>query len=145
MNKNRIQSVEKDYQILFNSLSVVPISMGLEEKILIRIDRAARNASLIRLGIYVPLVFASSVAVIMSFQYVAQETAASGLPSYFSVLFSDGGAIASYWQEFLYLIVGQAPVFGITLLLLASLSLLGTLKSAFKNAQNIIHTTHFAH
>lgn len=127
--------MEKGYQKLFQALEDPAVPVGLQGVIFARIDREAHRASLIRLAIFLPLVFVSSAAVVASFQYLARETAQSGFSEYFSILFSDGGTLLSYWKEFLISLAEQAPVFGATLFLGAILALVGSLRATFKNAQ----------
>ena len=70
--------MEKDYQKLFQTLGSPSIPAGLYGSVLTQIDREARRASLIRLAVFVPIVFISSAATIASFQYLDRETAQSG-------------------------------------------------------------------
>ncbi len=129
--------MEKDYQRLFQGLVGPSVPAGLQDSILLRINREARYTSLVRLAVFVPLALISSVAVVASFQYLVHETAQSGLSEYISIIFSDGDTMLSYWKEFLLSLAEAAPVFGATLFLGAVLALLGSLKSAFKNTQTI--------
>lgn len=131
--------MEKDYQKLFHATEKPEVPAGLQDFVLARIDSEARRMSRVRLAMFVPLVFISSVAVVASFQYLASETAQSGMSEYVSIIFSDGSTMLSYWREFLFALVEQAPIFGATLFLGAVLALLGSLKSAFRNAQIIFY------
>lgn len=127
--------MEKDYQKLFKDLRSPAIPAELHSAILARVDREARRASVFRFANFVLLIFISALATVVSFQYLARETAQSGLSEYLSIIFSDGGTLLSYWKEFLLAIAEQAPVFGVTIFLGAVLSLIGSVNSAFKNAQ----------
>lgn len=127
--------MEKDYQKLFDGLVSPSVPARLYDSVLLRIDVEARHASRLKFAVFAPLAFLSSVAVVVSFQYMARETAQSGLSEYLSIIFSDGGTILSYWKEFLVSLVESAPVFGATLFLGAVLALMGSLRVTFKNAQ----------
>lgn len=131
----RIPAMEKDYQKLFQALGNPAIPVGLRDSVLARIDNEVRRASIIRLAVFVPLTLIAGVATVVSFQYLARETAQSGLSEYLSILFSDGGTMLSYWKEFLISLAEAAPVFGMAVFLGAVLSLLGSLKAAIKNVQ----------
>lgn len=137
--------MDKDYQRLFQTLGSPAMPRGLGDTILARVDNEVRRASLIRLAIFVPLVFVSSVATVVSFQYLMRETVQSGFSEYFSILFSDGGTVLLYWKEFMLALVEQAPVFGATLFLGAVFALMGSLKSMVKNIQTVSHHIQLAH
>lgn len=130
--------MEKDYQRLFQGLESPRVPAGLYDSVLARIDREARRASRIRLAFFAPLVFVSSVAVIVSFQYLARETAQSGLSGYLSILFSDGGTAFSYWKEFLISLAEQVPVLSVALFLGTVFVLMSLLKATVKNMQMML-------
>lgn len=129
--------MEKDYQKLFRGLGCPSVPVGLYDSVLLRIDGEARRASRLRLAVFVPLVVLSSVATVVSFQYLARETVQSGLSEYLSILFSDEGTILLYWKEFLISLAEQAPVFGMTLFLGTIVALVSSLKATIKNTQTM--------
>lgn len=131
----RTQSMEKDYKKLFQGLESPALPSGLYQSVLNEISLAERRVSQVRLAVFVPLVLISSFAVFASFQYLAGETAQSGLSEYLSILFSDGGTVLSYWKEFLISLAETAPVFGTALFLGAIWALMVSIKSALKNTQ----------
>lgn len=127
--------MEKDYSRLFQKLAPVRTPENLSAVILARVEREQQRAARVHLIFSVPLAFISATAVVISFQYLAQEIARSGILEYFSVLFSDGGSILTYWKEFVLSLAEQTPVLGATLFLGALLALLGSLKAIAKNIQ----------
>lgn len=127
--------MEKDYQRLFKTLKNPTVPTELQGLVLDRINSEIARLSRIRLAIFVPLLLVSSVAVVSSFQYLAQVTTESGFSSYLSIIFSDGSTMLSYWKEFLISLAETAPVFGATIFLGAILAFMGSLKVAIKNAQ----------
>lgn len=75
----------------------------------------------------------SVVAMVFAFQYASQEFSQTGISQYFSLLFSDSGIIITYWKEFAMIIAETLPVTGIVAILLAVLTLVGSVKVAIKN------------
>lgn len=137
--------MEKDYRRLFATLENPAVPAGLQGLILERIDSEMRRLSRIRLAVFVPLVFLSSVAVVSSFQYLAQETAQSGFSTYLSILFSDGSNVLSFWKEFLLSLAEQAPIFGTVLFLGAILALVGSLRATLNSTQTTYRSATLAH
>lgn len=127
--------MEKDYQRLFKTLKNPTVPTELQGLVLARINSEAARLSRIRLAIFVPLVLASSVGVVSSFQYLTQVASQSGFSSYLSIIFSDGSTMLSFWKEFLISLAETAPVFGATIFLGTVLAFMGSLKMAIKNAQ----------
>lgn len=129
--------MEKDYQKLFQTLKNPEVPVGLQDAVLARIDTEARRASRIRFAIFAPLLIVSVISVISSFQYLVQETVQSGLTNYFSIILSDGGAVLTYWKEFLTYTADQAPILGLAIFFGTIFALLVSLKATLRNAQVI--------
>ena len=137
--------MKNNYKKLFQSLSKIETPKNLEQRILMRISNEERRTAEWRLAFFAPLAAASSVGVVFAFQYAAQEVAQSGFYQYLSVALSDGGVAITYWKELSMLLAESAPILGTAVLLSAVLILLGSLRSAIKNAQTVFTPALFAH
>lgn len=129
--------MEKDYKKLFALSEHPQVPTGLQASVLLRIDREARRISRIRLALLAPLALASSVSVVVSLQYLAQEIAQSGLVSYLSILFSDSATVFILWKEFSISLAEQVPVFGIIIFMATTLVFVGAVKLLIKNAKTV--------
>lgn len=125
--------MEKDYTKLFQTLRPITVPTGLSRAINAQIEREQRHGAQVRIAVFAPLAFLSGVAVVLSFQYLAQELSRSGISEYFSILLSDSGVALTYWKEFSLSVVEQLPVLGGALFLSAVLMLLSSLKSIIQN------------
>ena len=65
----------------------------------------------------------SFVALFPIFVNMVQQLQASGFLNYFSLLFTDGGAMATYWREFSLSLAESLPVFQLALIILSLLVL----------------------
>lgn len=129
--------MERDYKKLFALSEDPQVPTGLQASVLLRIEREARRISRIRLALLAPLALASSVSVVVSLQYLAQEIAQSGLASYLSILFSDSATVFILWKEFSISLAEQVPVFGIIIFMATTLVFVGAVKLLIKNAKTV--------
>lgn len=137
--------MDNNYKKLFQSLAKIETPENLGERILMRISIEEKRRASWRLAFFVALALTSGVGVVFAFQYAAQEVARSGFYQYLSVALSDGGAALAYGKEFVALLAESAPVLGFAVFLSAILVLLGSLRSAVKNAQTVFTSPLFAH
>ncbi len=82
---------------------------GLSEKIMVHIHRAEarhkkRRAVLSILGCIISL-----IAIIPAAKMAWTGFVNSGLPEYFSLLFSDSGMVMTYWQNFFWTLLEALP------------------------------------
>lgn len=138
-------NMNNNYERLFQNLTKIETPENLGERILVRINLEEKKRALWRLALFAPLALASSVGVFFAFLYATQEVAQSGFLQYLSVAVSDGGTALAYWKELSVLLAESAPILGTVVFLGAILVLLGSLKSAIKNAQTVFTPTLFAH
>jgi hypothetical protein len=127
--------VEKEYSKLFKKLPPALPPKGFLALVLARIVKEEQRVARQRLWFSAPMAFVSGFAVVFTFQYLAQDITQSGIAGYFSMLFSDGGTVLSYWREFSLSLAEQVPILSLTLFLGATLALLGSLSSVIKNMQ----------
>jgi hypothetical protein len=63
------------------------------------------------------ILFVSTLGLIPAFQMLLNNLAHSGFYEYFSLIFSDGGSMMTYWKEFSFSLVESLPTLSIVLTL----------------------------
>jgi len=81
-----------------------------------------------RLVLFLLMVIGSTAGLAPSFRWLWSELVNSGINHYFSLLFSDFGAVISFWQEFLLSILEALPVMALSIFLSMVLVFLLSLK-----------------
>lgn len=122
-----------NYEKLFQNLERLEPSEKLRTCILTRIDFKKKRFVAIRLMFSVLVATASLVAVIPSFQYVAREFSQSGFYRYFSLIFSDSGAVIASRREFALSLIESLPVTEVAIFLVVIFVFLISAKLAIKN------------
>lgn len=83
------------------------------------------------------VLFVSSVGLIPTFQMLSSDLIHSGFYEYFSLIFSDGGVMFSYWKELSFSLAESLPimsiVFTLSILFVCFLSLKYLIKQINKN------------
>jgi hypothetical protein len=64
----------------------------------------------IKLWIFACAGFASLAGLLPAIKILFTDLAKSGLYEYFSLIFSDGGSIISYWKEFIFSLAESLPI-----------------------------------
>jgi len=110
-------------------------STQLRKNILLQIVKEehhrAKNYVLASLG----AASASVIGVVFSIKYVAQAISESSFYQYFSLLFSDPDIVVSYWREFTLSLVESLPFFAITLVLVAIVVLMTSIRIFINNSR----------
>jgi hypothetical protein len=90
---------------------------GMENRILIRVEKAARRKSLekITVGSITSIIFAGALVIVG--RETLTQTATSGFGQYLSLIFNNGGVVLSDWRDFAWTIVESAPITGLALCL----------------------------
>ena len=78
--------------------------------------KSKRRAQL-KFGAFSIIGFMSFLGLIPAFEALFNNLSRSGFYEYFSLIFSDGGTILSYWKEFLFSLVESLPTMSIALTL----------------------------
>lgn len=125
--------INDNYKKLFQKLEQMEPSEKLRDGILTRIDFEKRRSAMIRLAFLGTLATASFTAMILFFQDLMREFYQYGFYQYFSLIFSDGSVVMSYWKELTLSLAESAPLIEITILLAMILVFLVSLKLAIKN------------
>ena len=111
-------------------------SEGLFRVVMARIaDAEIRQARTRSLLFGVLTVVSLAVAVVM-FGYAVQEFAQSEFLQYFSLVFSDAGAVLASWKEFILLLAESVPLTGLILALVATFVSFSSIKAVIIPSPN---------
>lgn len=111
----------------FTQLALPPPS-GLFAVILERIEWERRRLARIRIAVFGFATTVSAFALFPVMQYAATEFTRSGFSDYSGLFFSDSGVVLVYWKEFALSLVESLPLFGLVLIGVTTLVLLGSLR-----------------
>jgi hypothetical protein len=104
----------------------------LHGAILKRIN-ALQMKAILRRRITCGIAFCVSLAALpVAFNYLAGELVRSGFSQYISLVFSDTGALITYWKEFTLALAESLPLIGITAFLSSILALLVAIRTFLK-------------
>lgn len=126
--------MKQNYEELFQRLAKVRAPSGLHRSVIAQIDEARLRIMRIKFAVFSTLGFASGVALFALVSSTSAKLLESGFINYASLLFSDSGAVLSYWREFSITLIESLPLLGLTLILLALLTLLQAFRLAAKNS-----------
>ncbi|MFA6254314.1 MAG: hypothetical protein WC640_03680 [Candidatus Paceibacterota bacterium] len=121
---------------LFGATEVAGLAPGLDKLVYARLEREQKRLAkrnLLAFGLADILSAAGLVAICL---YLANLMASSSFYNYFSLLWSDGGAVTSYWQELVLSLVESLPILGLIAFLAVALAFLLSLNktmSSFKS------------
>src|ERR1035437_9846634 len=90
---------------------------GLENRIMGRVEKAAKRKSLEKIMAGSITSFVFGVAIIVVGREIMVETATSGFGQYLSLIFSSGTVILSDWRDLAWTIVESAPITGLAICL----------------------------
>jgi hypothetical protein len=125
------------YKKIFVNLGDIKPPKSLFDAILERIHAEKKRYARIKLVLHGGLAAVSFAALIPSSLYVVSEFSQSGFNQFFSLLFSDGATVISYWKEFLLLLVESLPLFSTIALLIAIVTFLGSLKFVARDTRTL--------
>ncbi len=133
MHQNKNNNVYKDM-----SMGYIDIPKGLEESIILRINKEKKKILIFKI-VYASTLFIASVLVMMPvIKSLLESLRISGFYEYVSLIYYDSSALLSYWKEFIMLVTSSLPFFAIAI----SLAILGvfiwSLSSLNKNIRIII-------
>lgn len=125
-----------NYSKLFGGLKQIEPPKRLHLGILLRISFAQRRFARIKMALSSLVALFSFVLMVFDVQYIASGFAKSGFYQYFTLIFSDTGAVLSYWKEFSMSLAESMPLFELTALFAVTFVLLGALKFAIDAMKN---------
>jgi hypothetical protein len=136
---------DKDCEKILSLISTPQPQAPLFDKVIARIKmeqrvRAAkRQAAIFSLG----TIF-SAAAFVFAFQSAKTAFTESGFVYFFSLLFSDFSAMASYWQSFVFSLLGSLPITDLLMLLAIALAFIASAKYLMKDVKIIISSNKLA-
>ncbi|MDO8581807.1 MAG: hypothetical protein Q7S16_02940, partial [bacterium] len=117
-----------DFQQLFNHLQAPEPHPGLLGAIIKRIDAERMFAVKRRFAIFSAGFFVSFFALLPVFNMMRADMVQSGFAEFFSLLFSDIGMVAVYWQNFSITLLESLPAASIAAFLATVFVFLGSLR-----------------
>ncbi len=121
--------MRKDYEKLFTHLKPQEPSVGLLSKIMARIHEEELLLSVKRrLILFSTAVIVSTGAFIPIINAFRTEFAQSGIYQFFSLIFTDSGAVMAYWQDFGLALLESLPAVSTIAFLATALVFLWSLK-----------------
>lgn len=121
------------------SISSATPSEGLLERIVHTIQERQYRARLWRIRVFAVTAALSIVALIPSSVAMMRAFKVSHFGTYISVIFSDGGVLASYWKDIATSLIESLPVISITV----ALALVGILLWSVSNMVRFMNNTRF--
>ena len=95
-----------------------------------------KRSTKIKLWVFASFGLASLVAIIPVFEVLLKDLARSGFYEYFSLIFSDGSSVLSYWKEFTLSLAESLPVESMIFTLSLVFVFLLSLRFAMKQINN---------
>ncbi len=108
-----------NYGDLFEKMDRREPPAGLLNTIILKIKEESLRMARVRFVCFSLLSLAALSALIPAWRELQSEITQSGFFQFVSLLFSDAGTIAVYWQDFTMTIAESLPIFGISAVLAA--------------------------
>jgi len=112
-------------------------SSGLVLSIRQTIIKQEKHSTQLKLWSLSSLLFISTVGLIPAFEMLLSDLAHSGFYEYFSLIFSDGGSMLTYWKELSFSLAESLPImsiiFTLSIVFVCFLSLKYLLRQIDKN------------
>lgn len=136
--------MREDYEELFTDIDQKEPPPGLLELIMLRIGEERRRAARIRIMCLGAVSLIALFSLVPAWQGFYAELAQSGFTQFMSLLFSDAGVVASYWQEFVMSLAESFPMFGLFAVLASVFALLLPLRFLARDMSAIFHRSKIA-
>jgi len=136
----------QDYEKLFSQIQPLEPPVGLFERIVNRIQIEQKLITVKRrIFLFSAGLFITILAFIPTIKMAWSGLTESGFLNFFSLIFSDAGIVASYWQNFALSLLETLPVTGLVLFLVVTLVFLEMLKLLTKNLKLIFNSKQLIH
>ncbi|MDD5043163.1 MAG: hypothetical protein PHD51_00640 [Patescibacteria group bacterium] len=130
--------MNENYEKLFTRLPSPEPPAGLFQRTLLRLEEERKLAAVKRrLALFSVGLLGSIVALVPVFKMVYAGFAESGFIKFLSLIISDTGIVAAYWQNFALSLLETLPAMSLILLLAVVLVFLELLKLSVKNLKFI--------
>ena len=138
--------MQNDFYRLFEHLNRNEPRTRLYGRIIKRIELEQRKTSVYtRIVFFGVLASAAMIALIPAIRELYAEFAQSGFIQFVSLLFSDTGVIALYWQDFLMSLAETLPVFGIMGVAASMFIMLLSTRYLLSDLRSVMGRSHLAH
>jgi len=130
--------MEQDLKTINNCFASPTPSADLFNKIMKRISTEKKLIAIKRrIMIFTVVAVFSIVALIPTLNSLWINLSNSGFVQFFSLLFSDGGMMLSYWQSFSLALLESLPILDVVAILAIILACLISIRFVFKDIKNI--------
>ena len=140
-----VKTMHKNYAQLFSHLTPPEMPDNLFEKIMHRIQKERQSLILKRKVMIFSIgmigIIGAAAAFIPAFKMARTELYESSFLYFLSLIFSDFGTVAAYWQNFIMSLLETLPVMGLAIFLLTILVFLGSLRFLVRNIKSIFTLT----
>ena len=123
--------MRQTFETLFLKAKEPEFPVSLHARIMEEVRSAAIRQARFRASAWSIAAFLSGAGLVPVFAYVMQVFAHSGFFQYFSLVFSDGGAVLSLWQDFAVLLSETFPFAQVAVFLALVVVCLVSLRAAF--------------
>lgn len=135
--------MKENYEKLFACLEITEPPEGLLARTLDRLEKAKQRRAFKRLTLFSLGLIASATALVPLGRMFYVEVSASGFWQFFSLLFSDFGAVMAVWQNFILTLLETLPVFSLAGFLAAIFVFLELLKFSAGDLKIIFNHKHY--
>jgi len=132
-----------NYEKLFSHFKAPEPPSDLFTKIMSHLHEERRLSVIKQRVVFFFVLLASSIAVaVYALEMIISKVSESGFVQFFSLLFSDFGAVATYWQSFLLSLAEALPVIALAIFLLTTMVFLESLKFLVKDVRFVFLHQH---
>jgi hypothetical protein len=135
--------MKDNFDKLFTSLPATEPPDGLLRKTLDRLEKARERRAFKRLVLLSLGLIASATALVPLGRMFYAEVSASGFWQFFSLIFSDFGAVTVVWQNFILTLLETLPVYSLAGILLVTFVFLELLKYLAVNLRIIFYHKYY--
>lgn len=111
--------MEDRYKKLFGYINLIEPPQGLQTRILARIDIEEKRFAKIRTLAFSGSAAASFGLSLWAVVYLVNSVRETGFWQYFSLIFSENGAMLAYWRELSFSLAESLPITGLIIFLSA--------------------------
>ena len=141
--------MRNDFKTLFSELKDAPVSTELLGRVVSRVHEESRYRQFKRSFLVYSLSGVVAVVVfIYSLTWLSTSVASSGFGDILSLIGTDFGLVASFWQNYLMSLLETAPVASFTFLLSSASLILFVIRFLMKNNLNLakfLHLNNLSH
>lgn len=129
---------EQNGGLVSRHLEYASLPFDLEKNIWSRLSREQKRQAKIHLAAFAVVDTLAFVGLVSSIIYLSKVFSQSGFGQYFSLIFSDGNLLVSYWQELAFSLAESLPVLGFIALLSVTTILIWSFAKTIINARTIL-------